>query len=363
MTDTGTARRAMRLELRFQRAGLDDDDQAAASMAVLTRLARLPVLRAARLVAGYRATQGEIDIDAALVLLHDWGATVTVPRVEGDDLAFLPWEPDTQTRPGAFGIPEPVGGRSRSLARHDIVLAPLVAFDDTGRRLGQGGGFYDRALAACADSRPSSSASPTPSSRWHGFPENRGTSRSTRWSPRNGSTSSGQAASIRPSERAAGRRARKPAVHVIVVGAGEVGSYVADRLSREGHDVAIIDPDVARLRQLADELDVLTIRGSGTHPSTLRRAGIDAADLLVAVTSNDEVNLISSLLAKSIGVSRTIVRIEAAELRNAEAESVRTAAGADLIIDPDAEAAAEVLEPSTSPARTRSRTWREARSS
>jgi trk system potassium uptake protein TrkA len=83
-------------------------------------------------------------------------------------------------------------------------------------------------------------------------------------------------------------------VHVIVVGAGEVGSYVADRLSREGHDVAIVDKDVTRLQQLSDDLDVLTIAGSGTHPRTLEAAGVSHADLLVAVTSNDEVNLISS---------------------------------------------------------------------
>jgi trk system potassium uptake protein TrkA len=131
---------------------------------------------------------------------------------------------------------------------------------------------------------------------------------------------------------------------VIVVGAGEVGSYVAERLSREGHDVAVVELDASRLRQLSDDLDVLAVEGSGTHPATLRRAGVEQAELLVAVTSNDEVNLISSLLAKSIGGPRTVVRIEAAELRGSDAESVRLASGADLVIDPDAEAAAEVLE-------------------
>lgn len=129
-----------------------------------------------------------------------------------------------------------------------------------------------------------------------------------------------------------------------MVGAGEVGSYVAERLSREGHDVAVVELDASRLRQLSDDLDVLTVEGSGTHPATLRRAGVEQAELLVAVTSNDEVNLISSLLAKSIGVPRTVVRIEAAGLRGADAEGVRLASGADLVIDPDAEAAAEVLE-------------------
>ncbi len=133
-------------------------------------------------------------------------------------------------------------------------------------------------------------------------------------------------------------------MHVVVIGAGEVGSYVADRLSREGHDVGIIDIDRDKLRRIDDAVDVLTVCGSGTHPDTLRRAGIESADLLVAVTANDEVNLIASMLAKSIGVARSIVRIEAAELRGDAAEEVRKASGADLIIDPDAETAQEVLK-------------------
>jgi trk system potassium uptake protein TrkA len=133
-------------------------------------------------------------------------------------------------------------------------------------------------------------------------------------------------------------------VHVVVIGAGEVGSYVADRLSREGHDVGIIDIDREKLGRIDRASDVLTVCGSGTHPDTLRKAGIANAELLVAVTANDEVNLIASMLAKSNGVKRSIVRIEAAELRGQAGEEVRKACGADLIIDPDAETAQEVLE-------------------
>jgi len=133
-------------------------------------------------------------------------------------------------------------------------------------------------------------------------------------------------------------------VHVVVVGAGEVGSYVAERLSREEHDVALIDIDAGKLRRLDTELDVLTVCGSGTHPTTLAKAGIEHSELLVAVTANDEVNLISSMLAKSLGVPQTIVRIEAADLRSVSAADVRSASGADLFIDPDAEAAQEILE-------------------
>jgi trk system potassium uptake protein TrkA len=132
-------------------------------------------------------------------------------------------------------------------------------------------------------------------------------------------------------------------VHVIVIGAGEVGSYVADRLSREGVDVYVIERDAKRAAHLAETVDVEVITGSGTHPKTLALAGVETADLLVAVTKSDEVNLIASMLAKQADVPKTIVRLEAQELRGQDAAGIRRASEADLFIDPDEETAQEVL--------------------
>ena len=129
-----------------------------------------------------------------------------------------------------------------------------------------------------------------------------------------------------------------------MVGAGEVGSYVAARLSHERHNVAVVDVNANRLRQLGAELDVLTVEGSGTHPSVLTEAGLDKCEMVVAVTSKDEVNLVASLVAKQRGVARTIVRIEAEELRGRSATELRQIFGADLVIDPDYETAERILD-------------------
>ncbi len=132
-------------------------------------------------------------------------------------------------------------------------------------------------------------------------------------------------------------------MHVIVVGAGEVGTYVAGRLSREGHDVSVVELDANRLRQLNAELDVLTVQGSGSHPSVMNDAGVARCELVVALTDSDEVNLVASLIAKRNGVPRTIVRIESAELRGRSASELRQIFGADLVIDPDLETAETIL--------------------
>ena len=97
-------------------------------------------------MAAYRAVRGEVPLDA--LLGGDRGAVFTVPRVVGDDLEFVACLEGQDLAAGSFGILEPVGGEAVALADHDVVLVPVVAFDSRCHRLGQGGGFYDRALAS-----------------------------------------------------------------------------------------------------------------------------------------------------------------------------------------------------------------------
>lgn len=133
-------------------------------------------------------------------------------------------------------------------------------------------------------------------------------------------------------------------MHVVIVGAGEVGWYLAQRLVAEGHDIVVVEQNQAIAQSIGAELDVQVVVGSATLPSTLAAARIERADLLAAVTQNDEVNLIASLLAKEAGVGQTVVRIQTEELRGESGARLRAAMKADIVIDPDADTADEIME-------------------
>lgn len=84
---------------------------------------------------------------------------------------------------------------------------------------------------------------------------------------------------------------------VIIVGAGEVGYHIASRLAHENKDVVVIDKDPEALRRISENIDVQVFRGSGSSPTVLEKAGIKEAEILLAVTNKDEVNLVACLMA------------------------------------------------------------------
>jgi len=97
-------------------------------------------------------------------------------------------------------------------------------------------------------------------------------------------------------------------VKIFVVGAGQVGVAVVEALYEE-HDVTVLDVDGGRLQALAHRFDVVTVHGNGASRRTLREAGVETGDLLLACTSRDEVNIVASMFAKKLGPQiRTIVR-------------------------------------------------------
>ena len=87
---------------------------------------------------------------------------------------------------------------------------------------------------------------------------------------------------------------------IIILGAGQVGMSLALNLEGEDNDITLIDTDAKRLRDIQDHLDLRTIAGHGAHPNVLYKAGIDDADMLVAVTNSDEVNMMACQIGHSL---------------------------------------------------------------
>jgi len=103
-------------------------------------------------------------------------------------------------------------------------------------------------------------------------------------------------------------------VKIVILGAGQVGSTVAESLVSEANDITIVDVDGARLRSLQDRLDLRTVIGSASHPSVLREAGIEDCDLMIAVTQSDETNLVACKLAQKLfNVPTRIARLRATD--------------------------------------------------
>ncbi|MDD2496996.1 MAG: Trk system potassium transporter TrkA [Desulfitobacteriaceae bacterium] len=130
----------------------------------------------------------------------------------------------------------------------------------------------------------------------------------------------------------------------IIIGAGKVGYSIAQMLSYEGHDVIVIDLEEARLKAVDDHLDVQTICGNGASSDVLREAGVREADLLVAVTEGDELNMVSCFIGKSYGVKRTIARVRNPEYVDFDKSSGLGPIGIDLIINPERVTANEIVK-------------------
>ncbi|MEE8283144.1 MAG: Trk system potassium transporter TrkA [candidate division NC10 bacterium] len=131
-------------------------------------------------------------------------------------------------------------------------------------------------------------------------------------------------------------------MRAIVVGAGEVGYHIAKRLDQEGHDVTIIEENSAIKERVEKELDVMTILGNGASPAALEAAGVRKTDLLIAVTDEDEVNLVISLLAKEYGVATTIARARNPEFSKSAFLQSGGRLGIDTLINPNQAVAEEI---------------------
>ncbi len=129
---------------------------------------------------------------------------------------------------------------------------------------------------------------------------------------------------------------------IIIAGAGEVGVYLAKELSLEEHDITVIDLDPAKVELVENSTDVIGVRGSATSFKTLREAGAADADLILAVTSEEAVNLSCAILSKQFGAKKAIARVSHAEYILEENRKILNNLGIDFIIYPEELVANEI---------------------
>ena len=106
-----------------------------------------------------------------------------------------------------------------------------------------------------------------------------------------------------------GSRNEKQGLKIIIIGAGNVGSTLVEQLAHEGHDITIIDIVGRKIQAITDNYDVMGLVGNGASYSVLMEAGIEQADLLIAVTEADELNLLCCTVAKRVGRCAAIARV------------------------------------------------------
>ena len=128
---------------------------------------------------------------------------------------------------------------------------------------------------------------------------------------------------------------------IIILGAGRIGFRIAESLIEERHDITLIDISEAALKKASNSLDVLTLQGNGASAHIQEEAGIHKADIFLAVTSSDEVNIVSCIVAKQLGAKTKVARV-----RNPEYLSERIltakALGIDMVINPERQVALEL---------------------
>ncbi len=134
-------------------------------------------------------------------------------------------------------------------------------------------------------------------------------------------------------------------MNILILGAGEVGFHIASRLADEGNNVSVVDNDAERLKRVADSMDVQTVFGHAAHPSTLERAGAADAELLIAATTNDEINMVACQVAHSLfKVTTKMARIREPDYAQAIGLFGRDDLPIDMIISPEKEASRSIIK-------------------
>ena len=130
-------------------------------------------------------------------------------------------------------------------------------------------------------------------------------------------------------------------MHIVIVGDGKVGSTVAAQLSTEGHDIIIIDSNATALENAGNTMDIICVEGNGCSAALQKEAGVPEADLLIAATSADEVNMLCCLIGKKLGARHTIARVRNPEYF-AQINLLKEELGLSMAVNPESAAAQEI---------------------
>lgn len=134
-------------------------------------------------------------------------------------------------------------------------------------------------------------------------------------------------------------------MRVVIVGSGEVGIHIANTLSGESHDVTVVEYDEDRAGVLQSQLDALVVAGNGASPRVLKEVGAATADLLLAVSDVDEVNMLAAAAGHRLGSARTLARVRDPDYFGEDGDDfVRDVLGVDVIIDPERTTADDLAE-------------------
>lgn len=131
-------------------------------------------------------------------------------------------------------------------------------------------------------------------------------------------------------------------MNIIIAGDGEVGFYLAKSLNELDHNITVVDPHSDLLKRLQSEADLLTITGNSTSPEVLEQANVGSCDLFISVLHEENINLITCMVAKRLGAQKTVARISNAELLTNKNKEMFRDLGVDELVCPERIAAKEI---------------------